>query len=206
MKKYKQYYAQITAIDEQIGRIIKGLEETNQIDNTIIVYTSDHGDMLGSHGIMNKQAIYDESICVPLIVYSKGQTLPRKCDELIGLVDLPVSLLALLGLKFPNKIDGVDLSDLFINIDSHGHNACYLAEYFAAHQLQWREGVEWRGIKTKKYSFCKNINGELELYDNEADEFQLNNVAYESTYGEVVSALNIELEEYIKIHDKNASS
>lgn len=146
---YKCYYAQITALDEQFGRLIKVLQETNQLDNTIIVYTSDHGDMLGSQGYKNKQLPYDESIKVPLLVYWKNKTFTHSSDELIGLVDLPVSLLGLVGLQFSQPVDGKDLSSLFISDQNVGLESCYIFELSACHQASTRGIPEWRGVRTK---------------------------------------------------------
>jgi arylsulfatase A-like enzyme len=101
IENYKGYFAHITALDEQFARLREALEVTGQADNTIVVYTSDHGDMIGSHGLTNKQLPYEESVKVPLMVYWKGKTFAGVCEELIGLVDLPVSLTGLLGLRYP---------------------------------------------------------------------------------------------------------
>jgi arylsulfatase A-like enzyme len=115
VENYRGYYAHITALDQQFGRLMRALEESGQAQNTIVVYTSDHGDMLGSQGLTNKQLPYDESIRVPLLARWPGHTRVGVSDELIGLVDLPVSLLGLAGLRFPGPVDGADLQALFTN-------------------------------------------------------------------------------------------
>lgn len=202
IKIYKDYYAQITAIDDQIGRLIATLELTKQLDNTIIVYTSDHGDMLGSHSLMNKQVAYNESVNVPLIVFSENQVAYGNNDELIGLVDLPVSLMGLMNLEFSNETDGRDLSNLFTCENAKGLDACYMAEYFAAHQLQWSGGVEWRAIKTSRHTYIKTVDGSVELYDNQEDAFQMDNLVRKPEYKCLKDQLNDKLEYYIAKHDK----
>ncbi len=156
----KGYYAHITALDEQFGRLIRALEQTGQIDNTIIIYTSDHGDMLGSQGVTNKQWPYDESIKVPLLVYWKGKTINGVSDELIGLVDLPVSILGLLGLEFPCEVDGQDLHHLFIDEKARGLESCYIFDYIPSHQAAARGSSEWRGIRTKRYTYARTASDE----------------------------------------------
>lgn len=197
------YYAHITALDEQFGRLIKTLEATNQLDNTIIVYTSDHGDMLGSQGETNKQFYYEESIKVPLMVYWKDKTIQTVSDELLGLVDLPVSLLSLLGLKFKSEVDGTDVHELFTEKEAKGLDSCYIMDLIACHQAYKRGTKEWRGIKTKQYTYAIAATGEeLALYDNVKDPYQMNNVMQDDDYTAIKKQLRKQLDQHIKKNDR----
>jgi arylsulfatase A-like enzyme len=89
---YQGYYAHITALDAQMGRLLEALDATGQAEDTVVVYTSDHGDMLGSHGFLDKQLPYDEAIRVPLLVRWPGVVPVGSWDGLIGLVELPYRL------------------------------------------------------------------------------------------------------------------
>lgn len=196
------YYAHITALDEQFGRLIAALEATGQMENTIILYTSDHGDMLGSQGFMNKQFPYEESIKVPLLVYWKGRTVHTVSEELIGLVDLPVSLLGLAGLRFPGEVDGQDLHTLFIDKEAKGLDACYIYDLIPAHQSPMRGGREWRGLRTRRYTFARSALNEGDvLYDNIADPYQLRNLVNEPAAAPIKRELLESLDSFIAKHD-----
>jgi arylsulfatase A-like enzyme len=174
---YRGYYVHITALDEQFGRLINALETTGQADNTIIVYTSDHGDMLGSQGLTNKQLPYFESINVPLMVYYKGKTAAYRSDEVISLTDLPVSMLALAGFSFSGPVDGQDLSRLFTEKNAAGAQYAYIMDLVPCHQAARRGSPEWRGIKTKEYTYARSFDGSFQvLFDDKNDEFQKQNL------------------------------
>ena len=106
-----QYYAHISAVDNEIGRLLTTLEETDALAETLIVYTSDHGDMLGSHGKLRKGAFFRESAQVPLVLAWPGKIAAGQENEmLIGLIDIYPTLLGLCGLDVPDTARGEDLS------------------------------------------------------------------------------------------------
>jgi arylsulfatase A-like enzyme len=168
------YYAHITALDEQFGRLLRALEETGQAENTIVVYTSDHGDMLGSQGWTNKQLPFEESIRVPLLL--RGPDIRRgTAPASIGLTDLPVSLLALANVEMPGA-DGRDLRRIFTD-PSPGADACYIFDLIPCHQATWRGGWAWRGVRTARHTYaCREDGTPWLLFDNDADPFQLQNL------------------------------
>jgi len=199
---YRGYYAHITALDEQFGRLLQVLEETGQIQNTLIVYTSDHGDMLGSQGLTNKQLPYDESIRVPLLARLPGVTLRGVTDGLIGLVDLPVSLLSLLGLCLPGLPDGQDLSRLFIQPGAKGLDACYIFEYTACHQAVARGEREWRGLRTPRFTFARSaVDDGLLLTDHAVDPYQQHNLIHQPEYQDHRDKLSRKLDSFIRLYD-----
>ncbi len=107
------YYAHCTALDDCVGELLKTLDETGLTGNTIVVFSSDHGAMLGSQGQDRKQRPWDESIRVPLLVrYPRdlGNT-GRRLDAPINTPDLMPTLLALAGLKCPDTVEGLDYSN-----------------------------------------------------------------------------------------------
>ena len=202
LEMLRGYYAHITALDEQFGRLIEALENTGQLANTVVVYTSDHGDMLGSQGYTNKQLPFEESIRVPLLVRWDGAIPAATTDELIGLVDLPVSLAGLLGLEFPGEVDGMDLHRTFLDPAQPTRESCYIFDLVPCHQAAARGGTEWRGLRTRRYTFARTARDEgFMLYDNETDPFQMRNLIDDPAYAEVRARLREELDRYIRRHD-----
>lgn len=192
------YYAHITALDEQMGRLLKHLAALDLADDTIVVFTSDHGDMLGSHGLRNKQLPHAESIDVPLIA-RWPQALPpgAVCDGLIGLVDLVPSLLSLMGLQPPQPVGGADLSPMFLNPLLPGHQSCFLMDIIPVDQNVGRD--PWRGIRTQRYTYVENSAREMtHLFDNLEDPLQMTNLANEFRDSPLAGCLTRELEAWLK--------
>lgn len=199
----KGYYGHISAIDKQVGEIVSLLQKTGQLDNTIIIYTADHGDMLGSQGMLDKQVPFEEAIAIPLIVYWKDHTYCGVSDELIGLNDLPVTIAGLIGKRFPNKTDGMDLHELFLNPEAKSYDSAYLCEYFPAHNWGDKGGTEWRAIRTKRYTYAVTAaNQNWLLFDNINDPFQKNNLAMSEEYKDIKKELWQMLKEHIEKNDE----
>jgi arylsulfatase A-like enzyme len=197
------YYAHITALDEQFGRLIAALRSAGLAEDTIVVYTSDHGDMLGSQGLTNKQLPYEESIRVPLLVSWPGHTFTGVSDECIGLVDLPVSLLALAGVTPPPDTDGADLHALFADPSAQGRDACYIFDLIPCHQAAARGGTEWRGLRTRRHTFARTASdGGFILFDNQEDPFQLRNLVDDPAHAPLKRELSARLDVWIARHDE----
>jgi len=194
-RKWTQaYYALITLLDDQFGRLRSTVEELGLAEDTLIVYTSDHGDLLGSHRLRNKQLPHEESIAVPLLAAWPGRLKPGVRDGQIGLTDLPVTLAAMLGIDWPGT-DGKDRSELFRSGDTPGADSILIADLVPCHQAEDRGDSEWVGLRTPRYTFTRDGAGKAEvLFDNEADPYQLCNLAGNPEYGELQTALNAELD------------
>jgi hypothetical protein len=110
-KFHRGYYAHIRAVDREFGRLLKALDETGQSDNTIVIFTSDHGEMAGSHGRMYKQVPHEESSRVPFFVRYPGVTPKGKSpDALFASIDIYPTLCGLAGIPVPSHCRGKDLS------------------------------------------------------------------------------------------------
>ncbi len=110
---HQGYYAHIRAVDREFGRLLKALEETGQADNTIVIFTSDHGEMAGSHGRMYKQVPHEESLRVPFFVRYPGTTPTGKSsDALFASIDIYPTLCGLAGIPVPAHCRGRDLSPI----------------------------------------------------------------------------------------------
>ncbi len=174
------YYAHCTALDDCLGELCETLQQTGLDRDTLLVFTSDHGDLLGSQGGRNKQQPYDESIRVPLLVRwptGLGRE-ARERDALITLEDLMPTLLGLCGLPIPRSVEGLDFGGYLRG----GANPSYGSVLIAcvAPFGQWIRrigGREYRGIRTARYTYVRDLGGPWLLFDNQADPCQKNNLA-----------------------------
>lgn len=173
------YYAHCTALDRCVGDLQKTLEETGLSENTVFVFTSDHGEMLGSQGQRpcEKQRPWDESIRVPfLLSYPaiSGQN-GRTVKAPINTPDILPTLLSLSGIAIPGSIEGEDLSRPIANdkIDEDREALVMSVHPFAG----YHGGKAFRGIRTKRYTYVRSADGPWLLYDNESDPYQMKNLA-----------------------------
>jgi arylsulfatase A-like enzyme len=179
-KDVRYYYANVTGVDEQIGRIIQGLKDLKLDENTIVVITADHGNCLGKHSEISKNNIYEESIRIPFIVYWKGRIKPRIDNEFLGNIpDVYPTLLDLMGLKnkIPKEVDGKSYAQYYINGKGEKPAEQYLLGAIVSNSVKVNTG--FRGIRTNDYKLAfvkKKGKGEYELYNLKNDPFELNNI------------------------------
>ena len=163
------------------------LDRLGLSENTIVVFSSDHGDMLWAHGRRNKQQPHDESIHVPLIVRWPGR-LPagQRQDLLIGVVDHAPTLLGLAGVPVPASMNGRDLSGLVQGNPGDRPTSVFIAEYVSFDQAQiWQP---WRGVRTERYTYARWLQGGALLFDNRDDPYQLHNLMHDATARRQVAA------------------
>ena len=185
------YYAAVTALDEQFGRLLDRLAALGLDENTLVVFTSDHGDMLWSHGWMKKQTPYDESIAVPLLMRWPGG-LPggTTCDALIGTVDLLPTIGGLLGWSPSPTFEGRDLSAALL-----GQAGDRLDEVLIANHIDVDESIVqgmpvWRGLRTARYTYAELADREpWLLFDNDLDPYQQRNLIDEPAHAELQQSL-----------------
>ena len=190
------YFAAITGVDEQFGRILAVLEDEGFAEDTIVVFTSDHGDMMGSHGLMGKDVWYDESLLVPFIIRWPGKISPGKDDLLFGTPDIMPTLLGLMGLSasIPPRTEGSDYSEAFLG---HPCDRPASAFYFFS-APQFPDRPDRRGVRTDRYTFVVtrcDQGDELVLHDNVEDPYQLENMAAQEPG--IVRSLTAELNRWL---------
>lgn len=168
------YNTHITALDHNLGRVLDLLEEQGISDNTILVFTSDHGDMLGSQGVYRKERPLEEAIHIPFILkYPLKVERGLVNEALFHTVDFMPTLLALSGLDIPEGIQGKDLSQAILRNDpALGPDAVYI-------EGKMGEKEEFRAVRTNRHMLAVQFSG-LEtayLYDTGEDPYEMNNLA-----------------------------
>jgi len=190
------YYSHTTALDRCFGRILRALDEAGMSDDTILVFTSDHGDMLGSQGVGKKQRPWDESIRVPFLLrYPRAVPAGRRTPALLNSVDLMQTLLGLAGVEAPATCEGTDLSHVM-----RGEAGPTPSSAFLQHCCTFadaRDVPEWRGIRSKRYTYIRTRSGPWLLYDNQNDPYQLENRASDPTVRALQSELDEELNAWL---------
>ena len=178
-----EYYGLITHIDDQVGRLVEVLERKGMLENTLVIYTADHGLSVGSHGLLGKQSLYEHSMGLPLILSGPG--IPTgTSDALVYLHDLFPTLLGQAGVAAPEGIDSMDLSPVW-----KGESAALRDSLFTSYGKVQRSvrDLRWKLIRYPKVDVTQ-------LFDLEADPDELVNLAAEPDQAERVARMRIELE------------
>ncbi|MDF1514150.1 MAG: sulfatase [Anaerolineae bacterium] len=190
------YYAHCSALDWCFGQLLKALDETGLADDTVVVFTSDHGDMLGSHGARNKQRPWDESILVPMLLRYPRLFGRRSITEQqpFNTIHLMPTLLGLAGLPIPGTVEGADFTPYLCGDGLAPESEALIELPACFHQYAYyRGGKEWRGLRSSRYTYVINLDGPWYLFDNERDPYQMDNVVGQSEYAEVEAYLDAAL-------------
>jgi len=196
------YYAHIAALDDCMGEIGQTLRQCGIEENTIFVFTADHGDMLLSHGLTKKQKPWDESIRVPFLLRYPGKLgrAGREIDAPINTPDIMPTLLGLCGVDVPSSCEGRDRSAWVTGAETPGaEEAALITLPVPFHQWSYaRGGREYRGLRTSRYTYVRDLNGPWLLYDNREDPYQLRNLCNRPEYARVQQRLNERLDEKLR--------
>ena len=203
------YYAQVTNLDYNFGRLMKVLADEGIEKDTILVFTSDHGDMLGSQGqgAARKQRPWDESIHVPFILRYPGRVKRgSKSDVLLNTVDVMPTLLALTDTAVPNCVEGHDLSPFALGQRVRQPDSIFLQELMPI-SSEAKEFGAWRGVRTKQHTYARFKDKGWVLYDNKKDPYQLNNLIDKPEARDLQKKLEAELQGWLtKTNDDFASA
>ena len=199
------YFGACTGIDDQFGRLLRCLDEEGLADDTIVVYTSDHGEMMGGHDRIQKAIWHEESIGIPFLIRWPGRIKKGREDLLFNSVDVMPSLLGLMDMPIPESVEGTDFSGIML-----GHNLEKPASAFIQCTMLGNRVVRpgsftvdqngtWKAIRTQRNTFVVNKypskkNPDIFFYDNEKDPYQLKPMGY----GEGSDALMAELKRELK--------
>ncbi|HZH72157.1 MAG TPA: sulfatase-like hydrolase/transferase, partial [Mariniphaga sp.] len=186
------YYASVSFMDAQVGKILQTLKEEGLEDNTIVIFTSDHGFHLGEHRFWMKVSLHEESVRVPLIVKVPGKQ-PGICHSFAELIDLYPTVAELAGLKFSPHLQGeslvrtlddpsAEVRDFAFSISVRNNNKSFLI----------------RNNKWAYIQYDEDASSGMELFDMEYDPKQYNNLAYHPKYQDVVADLQSHLKKKLE--------
>ncbi len=212
-KEIADYYGNVTGLDAQFGRVVEAIDLLGISDNTILIFTSDHGDHLSSHGYgkpmdrwmhhsyrASKATPYEESIHVPFVARWPGH-IPAglRSDAIVSSVDLMPTILSLCGAEIPDSVQGVDQSHHLLGADGPRSDSVYLQILGPGwpHRGEW-VGF-WRGLRTERWVYArwyKNEYGPL-LFDRDNDPYELNNLAGSPDYIDCQNELEARLSRWI---------
>ncbi|MCM4155789.1 sulfatase-like hydrolase/transferase [Gramella sp. AN32] len=180
------YYGLISHMDDRIGDIINTLKEQGLYDNTIIVFASDNGLGLGSHGLLGKQNLYEHSTKVPLIMSGPGISKGQSQDALLYLHDIFPTLADLIEVPLPEDIDGLNFAPLLRGGSIETRNSLYTA---------YRHTV--RAVRTKEWKLIKYPERDyMQLFNLKEDPLELNNLAEDPNYKDKVEKLEVVMQEW----------
>ncbi len=184
------YFACVSFVDAQIGLIIDELERQSLADNTIIVFTSDHGFHLGEHGIWDKRSLYEESARVPLIVFAPGKQGGASSARIVELVDLFPTLAELCGLPTPDGMEGTSFVPLLTDPARAWKKAAFTLT------IKSKKSPLYRSVRTERYAYIEGAGTDpAELYDHQTDPAELKNLATDPAYRKTVAEMKRMLDE-----------
>ncbi len=200
-KELAGYYAHCSAIDRCVGDLFDTLRNTGLDENTIFVFASDHGDMMGAHGIRSfmKQWPYDESAHVPFLLRCPKSVCAenlskREITTPINTPDVLPTLLGLCGLEIPKTIEGEDLSPIVRSGGAGPDRAALMMCVSPFIPFL----VEYRGVRTEQYTFVRNVNRPWMLFDNKKDPLQRRNLVNDPDFADLRNEMDAKLQAELK--------
>jgi len=184
------YYAAVSFMDAQLGKILRALKEEGLEDNTIVVFTSDHGFHLGEHRFWMKVSLHEESVRVPLVIKVPGKA-PAVCHSFSELLDLYPTLAELAGIKASGSLQGKSLvktlDDPKVKVRNYAFSVSQGGKSFLLRNHKWAY-----------IQYDEDAGAGMELFDMEYDAKQYNNLAYKPAYGHVVEEMQEKLKEKLE--------
>lgn len=191
------YYSHIAALNDCLERLLGTLDRTRTAQDTIVVFTSDHGDMMLSQGLTTKLYPWDESLCVPFLFRypRKLGTKGRRIAMPFNSPDIMPTLLGACGLKKPEGIEGADYSDLLNGRKAPPSDPAALVSLPVPITEARRYGfAEYRGLRTEQCTYVRSIHGPWLLYDNARDPYQMHNLCNSTDQKQLQARLDRALE------------
>ncbi|MBK7871508.1 MAG: sulfatase [Saprospiraceae bacterium] len=196
----KDYLRCIAAVDDNVGRFLDYLERTGELDNTLIIYTSDQGFYLGEHGWYDKRFMYEESFSTPMVMrYPKKIKAGIINNNLVLNLDLASTILDIAGVPVPADVQGESLVPLFNKKNSKDWRKSIYYHYYE-YPHGWHSVKRHLGVRTDRYKlihFYHDIN-EWELYDLHKDPHEMNNIYNDPVNKEIITNLKQQLKDLVE--------
>ena len=177
-----QYFDNVTLVDNQIAKIIDALKESGQYDNTIIIFTSEHGEMAGDHGMLEKRSLYEEAARVPLLMKLPGVP-SKRVPGSVGLVDMVPTILEMMGECVPEHLQGKSLMPVIKGTSNLDDNDVFVQwngmgdRNLGSPAINRMVSVPWRSVITgDRWKLNLSPGDQCELYDLNTDPYELTNV------------------------------
>ena len=195
------YYAQTANIDWNLGRMMKALDDAGAANDTIFVFTSDHGEMFGSHGRRAKYIFYEEAARVPFLIRWPGKTpVGKASDACFHSPDIMPTLLEMMNLPVPRAVEGASFSRIAQGKSGRVPDAAILQGMGTT--AAWQDGSEWRALRDQRYTYAVYRSDRLELlFDNIADPFQMKNLAADRAHAGKLTHYREKLTKWRKQHN-----
>lgn len=178
LQQTRNYFANVTGVDEQFGRILQALDEAGLKDDTIVLFTSDHGNCVGTHGCDTKNVLFEESMRIPFLIRWPGKIKPRRDNLLISVPDIYPTLLDMMGFKesIPPEVLGTSHAQRFHQSTKDGPSSQL---YVKIPYNKPAQGM--RGVRTLNYKLVMTVkqDGAMDkvLYNRKTDPYEMTNVA-----------------------------
>jgi choline-sulfatase len=184
----QEYYAIITHLDTQVGRVLQALEESGKAANTVVIFTSDQGLGVGQHGLMGKQNLYEHSLRVPFLVAGPGVPRGRRSNALIYLQSLYATTCEMAGVPVPDTVQFPSLVPLITGVKRQLHDAIYAA--FLDRQ---------RAVRTARWKLIRTPHAQqVQLFDLRRDPWETRNLAADPKHTATREALDERLRELMR--------
>lgn len=190
-RSIRRYYRMVTGVDEQLGKMMEALQETNQLDNTIIVFTSDHGMYLGERGLAGKWFGHEPSIRIPLIVLDPRLPEVQKGtwrDPMALMIDFKPTFLEWAGVSPTEGVQGKSL----VSIINGDNPTDWRSEFFYEHYSFADRIPRSEGIRTERFKYLRYLDSDPlfeELYDLDTDPGEENNLADNPKHGDLLQEM-----------------
>ncbi|MCI8623703.1 MAG: sulfatase [Provencibacterium sp.] len=192
------YYAMVANLDDNIGRLMNAIEEMGLDKNSVVVFTSDHGELFGAHGRRAKNIFYEEAVRIPFFLRFAGHVPNGTYTAPMNTVDIMPTLLRLLDLPVPEEVEGQDLSAYLCGGGSGPHPEGSLM-MCTGPTAKFEDGNEWRAWRSERFTYATFLSdGSEYLFDNLEDPYQMRNLiddpAYAGTAGELKAKMHAEMQ------------
>ena len=191
----------LMAVEEGVGEILKALKETDQLDNTVIVFTSDNGYFYGEHGLsVERRLAYEESIRMPLLIrYPKAIKGGIVRDEFALNIDLAPTLLELAGVPASIRMDGRSLVPLLKAAKTEWRKS-FLIEYYSDKVFPRVHQMGYKAVRNERWKYIHyfELEGMDELYDLKADPYEIKNIIRQPGAAKIVEAMKQEMDRLLK--------